>query len=274
MLVRNVLLTGVVTLMVVVSANADLILPNTHTVARCATIGNLADFPDIAIVGTYGSMSTPITVRYLVMPDSCLRGGYKFAPVYLFWVEKSYLQAQGLENLPLAGIIPSTTAKKRSETGAAAQMGLLSIQGDLFSGAVPDSNLIVKESLVYKLSMKSDGGFNTYLAEKVAVDKNGSEQRSSYASSIRIKSAAAPTVGSLKVNPRFSSGRLVLSPEFSGNLSGELLDCRGRVASRFVRTVHQGATYVVPISKMTVGIYWLRISDGKSTGCVRLNTFE
>lgn len=275
MLVRKLVITGFVSFLATIQVGADVIQPNTHTVARCATIGNLDDFPDIAVVGAFTNTSCVIADRYLVKSDSCLRQGYRFGSFCLVWVAKPYLETQGLANLPIAELLPSISAKKRVVAGVAAQMGLIPIEGTIFSSAVPDSNPIVKEKLVFSLTMNSASGFGTYLAEKVTTDKAGVEIGATYNPIVHVeRNMDRQLATAMVLNPRLCSGRLIITPDFNGKMSGELFDCRGRTASSFEREVRPGATYLIPCSGAASGIYWLRVTNGTTTANVRLSALE
>lgn len=274
MLVRNLVVAGIVSLAAAAPSGADVLQPNTHTIVRCATIGNLDDFPDIEVIGAYSEVNSAGIKRYLVENNVCLHMGYKFGDFNLVWVAKAYLESQGLENLPLDELFPVISAKKRSSAGAAVQMGLIPVEGVLFSSPVSDSNPIIKEALVYNL-MNSSSGFGTWLAKKVTTDKMGVEISATYNPIVGVdRNIDSQSATARALSPRLCAGRLVITPDFGGKISGELFDCRGRIAGRFEREVRPGATYLIPCNGAASGIYWLRVFDGKSMVSVRLSTLE
>lgn len=264
---KAIAVAGIVAVAAWVSVYADVIDPNFHLVARCVVIENGDEFPDIALVGAYtGPTVKACLMRYIVHPDSCLTKGYKFNSFYLFWVEKSYLETQGLDNLPLQDLLPSA-AKRRSDGDGLNPMGLIGCAIEPFGGVVPDTNLVVRERLVYRLSAASGGdGFECSLAEKTTVDKNGYENRVVYAATgtgggkrTMENGTLAPLLAGL------SRGYLLLTPGFSGKVAAELVDCRGRSVARFNRECRSGYTYLVRSAGNSDGIYWLRVrSEGVS----------
>jgi hypothetical protein len=273
MLVKNVIAAGVVSLLCLMQADADILQPNTHTLVRCATIGNLDDFPDIAVVGAYTEVNSAGIKRYLVKSDSCLHRGYKFGTFNLIWVEKAYLDSEGLDSLPLDRFFVDVSAKKR--WGTVTQLGLIPMSGPIFSDVVPDSNPVVNEELVYNLMMTSSTGFGIWLAKKVTTDKSGVEISATYNPIVHTdRTIDRQPATAMHLHTRLSSDRLVITPDFGGKISGALYDCRGRTAGSFQREVRPGATYLIPCTGAASGIYWLRITDGRSTASIRLSALE
>ncbi|MBN1578895.1 MAG: hypothetical protein JW913_20205 [Chitinispirillaceae bacterium] len=267
---------GSIVLAFFMMVGADVIIPNTHVVERCVTIANGEEFPDIALVGAYTGPSGQTIMRYLVKTDSCLtKGTYKLNRFYLFWVAKSYLESQGLENLPLADYLSAIPAKKRSTGEVDVPMGIIPVQIEPLGATVPDSDPLVSERLLYKLTTNSgSSGINVYLAEKVTVDKDGSEKRETFdpvGITSRPESARA---ASLNMNARLGRGYLTFSPGFSGTVSADLIDCHGRPAVRFSRECRSGCTYLVQTTNLSAGIYWLRVKSGNAAANSRLDMFE
>jgi hypothetical protein len=274
---RYLIVAGMLAMLSAGQGGADVIDPNTHVVERCAVITNLADFPDIAVVGAYTeTMASKVYKRYVVNQDSCLRkDGYKYCPFYLVWVSKQYLETTGLDKLPVEQLVPAISAKRTAGTGVSL-MGLIAISGNLFSGYGPDSDPAVREILKYRL-VYSEGteGFSATLAEKLSYDKENTETRTTY-QVVAVAENRMPTgaASPLELHPRIFSGCLVLSPEVNGLLTGRLFDCRGTTVTDFTRQVRRGATYVVPLSRFTPGIYLLRAQCNSSTITQRMNVIN
>jgi len=72
----------------------DVIMENTHHVAKCVKITNIDDYPDVALIG-YGVEVMPITT-YIITPSTCLTNGYKFNVLNVLAVNKSYLETKNL----------------------------------------------------------------------------------------------------------------------------------------------------------------------------------
>ncbi len=278
---RIVILCGIMSLAVALTVRADVIDPNYHPVVRCVVIDNGNEFPDIAIVGAYTGSGTVKTIeRYIVNADSCLTKGYKFSSFYLFWVAKTYLESQGLANLPLADLLtPAISAKKLSKAGTALPMGLIPVQIEPFGGTVPDTNPVVKERLVYRLTAGGDDEtVSLFLAEKTTYDKDGNEKQEVYTTAIDMGRERTTGAGTAKLQAhlqvKLSHGCLVVTPGFTGSATAELINCQGRAVTRFSRECRAGATYLVPSAGLSAGIYWLRMNAGGATMNVKLSTFE
>jgi hypothetical protein len=273
---RIVILCGIMLLAVALTVSADVIDPNYHPVTRCVVIDNGNEFPDIAIVGAYMGTGVVKTIeRYIVNADSCLTKGYKFNSFYLFWVGKAYLESQGLANLPLADFLPSISAKRLATTGTALPMGLIPVQIEPFGGTVPDTNPVVKERLVYRLTAGGDDEtVSLFLAQKTTYDKDGNEKQEVYTTAISMGRERTIGVETANLHVKLSHGCLVVTPGFTGSATAELINCQGRAVSRFSRECHAGATYVVPSAGLSAGIYWLRMNAGGATMNVKLSTFE
>ncbi|MBN1576189.1 MAG: hypothetical protein JW913_06555 [Chitinispirillaceae bacterium] len=263
-------------LSIAVAAAADVVLPDYHTVERCVKIADLDNFPDIAIVGAYTALGSIENVeRYLVTADSCLTKGTAFNALFLFWVEKNYLESTGLANLPLADYMPYP-AKRKIASGAAAPIGLIPEAIEPYGATVPDSNLTVKESLVYKLIATSSAeGVTVYLAEKVTVDKNGGETRNTY--NPPVNTVLMPRKGTgiaFPADARLLNGYMLLTPGFNATVKGVVIDCRGRAVLRFTRACRAGATYLIPSAGLAAGVYRLQISTTGKTTVLPLNFFK
>jgi hypothetical protein len=70
--------------------SADIIPDNSHPVEKCVKITNIADYPDISLLGyVTGPMIEPET--YGITAKDCLHKGYKFNTLNILAVKRSYL---------------------------------------------------------------------------------------------------------------------------------------------------------------------------------------
>lgn len=81
-----------------VVSGADIIPQGMKPVSVCATIDNLDEFPDIALVAvvTFGEEERE---RYVVESGKCLTKGYKFNRLMIYAISRADLKTVGLENV-------------------------------------------------------------------------------------------------------------------------------------------------------------------------------
>lgn len=275
-------LKSVITACFVVSSagsaiHADIIPPDHHPVARCITVTNLDAFPDIVLVGGYVPVSNAQHVeRYIVKPDSCLTMGYKFNRFYLFWVLRSYLDEQGVENLPLKSLLP-LPAKRQATIVTTPQIGLISPAVNPYGGTLPDANPVVREQLHYQLYTNNENGnFLIHLIEKITTDTAGKETRTTMPpvaihNTLPHKTPAATTTA---FTARLTSGRLDVTAHFDGSLKAQLIDCNGRTITQLTRGCHAGSTYSTLAPELSAGMYWLRLTHNGARLTLPLNNFR
>jgi hypothetical protein len=141
-------------------------------------------------------------------------------------------------------------------------------------GTVPDENPLVREELIYRLN-EASGSFGLSLAVKTSYFEDGSEETEEFTSTaLTAETGNARSSQRLDAGASLKRGRLVMSPSFSGEVSGALIDCKGRTVQRFSRDFRRGATYFVPCGRVSAGMYWLRLSTAEATRNIQLSTFE
>ena len=251
----------------VVLSNADVLLPDHHPVERCITIQNLDEFPDISLIGQYTGPMTAEPVRYIIQADSCLYKGYKFNRLSIYWVLNDYLEAVGLENMPLS---QPATAKKKEDV--LQQCGFITDELDPYGGQVPDDNPLIKEELFFRISSNA-GSFRLLLAERISSFRDGTENNEVFISTSAYVSKFSRAPSELEVNATLGKGLLVFSPLFEGHVEGALINCNGKLVTKFTRKCQTGVTYVIPCSGLSAGMYWLLMRHGNSTANIQLNQF-
>ncbi|MBN1758115.1 MAG: hypothetical protein JW863_07355 [Chitinispirillaceae bacterium] len=276
MFLRNVIAACCVTFCAVSFLRADVIPPDHHVVARCVTIANLDEFPDMVIVGGYVPISDAQKVeRYVVKPDSCLTKGYKFNSFYLFWADKSYFDVTGLENLPLEELLPQS-AKRLAPILPAPSIGRFSSSPEPYCAPVPDSIPVVREELIYRLVIYSGSNELTfYLAEKITFDSEGAETRKTYEQPVGTiaNQPLQPEMTPLCCKAGKANGYLLFSPQFNGSAFARLIDCHGRTVLQFTRNCHAGYTYHVRAAGLSAGMYWLRVNGNNATVTLPVTSF-
>jgi hypothetical protein len=258
------------------SAYADVINPNEHPVQRCVVISNLAAFPDIVVVaGIRQTTKAGTILSYVVKADSCLDKGYKFNSLYLFWAAKSYFDSIGIANLDLKSLLPQVSAKKKAGPGTASPLGLLSGFVEPYGGTVHDSVPTVKEKFVYNLQADTEqGGVTLFLAEKTTIDKDSTKHTELF---YPVKSAEPPPAQhapAARMQAHLAGNLLQFTVAFSGDMAGELIDCRGRVIQHFTRDVTAGNSYLVSCPGVSAGIYWLRVNAANKMMTQKLHVFD
>jgi hypothetical protein len=274
-----VVLTGLLLLAAGGVLFGDVIEPDYHPVSRCVTVGNLDEYPDIVVAAVYNGPTTEGNEIYLVKSDSCLQKGYKFNTLGLFWVLKSYADEVGVDGLPvdqMADMMVPVPAKKRQEDVAADPMwGLITVDIEPYGGTVPDENPLVSEESIYHINRGSGTfGFTLDKVKRVSHYRDGTEDVVDFIQTPVAQSREnrlAPI--RLSVNAALGNGYLLVTPNMSGRISGVLLDCTGRVVSRFTRNGKGGNTYLVPASAGS-GIYWLQVHGAGKHTTLRINSFR
>jgi|GEM_PF-1686944 len=265
----NCIASAVVVCAAAFIVNADVIEPGHHVIDRCVTITGLEQFPDVALIGAYDGPMVDGLERYLVREDSCLYKGYKFNSFYLFWAGKSYLESNALEDLPLEQYIPSELAKRKTAFVSEPPFGLLSDEIVLNGEMVPDENPVVSEHVTYKAMPRiGAGALGLFMVEKVTTDTNGYENREVFEPVVNVYGQSGRRhPESAKMAARFSCGTLIFTPGFNGRVEADIIDCRGREVASFARECLCANTYMVPVSSLSAGIYWLRVksADGVFT---------
>lgn len=245
--------------------NADVIEPGHHVIDRCVTITGLEQFPDIALIGAYDGPMVGGVERYLIKEDSCLYKGYKFNRFFIFWAEKSFLESNAIETLPLEQYISSNLAKRKKTFVRVAPLGLLSDAIVLNGDMVPDENPVVSEHITYRLIPGI--GVNAValsMVEKVTTDTNGLENREVFEPVVNVVGQSGRRhFGSAEMAARFSCGTLIFTPGFNGRVEADIIDCRGREVASFTRECNCASTYMVPVSSLSAGIYWLRMKSAE-----------
>jgi hypothetical protein len=249
---------------------SDGIVPNYHPIGRCATIDNLDAFPDIVLVGAVYAPGRYMVNQYVVKKDSCLTMGYKLNTLCIYWTTLDYFNQAGLTGVG----IPQTLPAKTADAGEV-QASLLTSSINSYGGTAPDSILLAREELHYRL-VSINGSLAVYLAKKVLVNKDqtcSTETFSSPASSVMCRPRHVLTstnTASLIV----SNGYAVLSSASDGPAAVSVFDCAGRPVLSFVKNCRKGCAYFHAVSGLAAGLYWIRLKTPDGTVCRRQTIFR
>lgn len=247
------------------SAHGDVILTGYHQVQRCAIVSNISQFPDIVLFAAYKqTMSSQTPERYVIEENKCLEKGYKFCPFYVFWAEKGYFESVGLNNLPIEDYL---AVKKTNENNIqpvrAIPFSIISTSIEPLGSQVPDSDLTISENLEYKLIPTATGKtYTLYLASKTTHYNNGKDTVIEYPYGVSVmddkrQSNKQPQF----MKATFGRGCLLISSFHTGNISAQLIDCRGSVVNKFTRSIKEGKYYTIPCAGVSAGMYWLRVKN-------------
>jgi hypothetical protein len=241
---------------------ADIILPNYHTAWYCARIINVADFPDITVIGYIGPPTASANTRYIVNQDSCLLKGYKYSSYYFIWAPKHYVDSVGLDSLPLSTFVKGLAKKNgRASVQETSDLHLLSKAINTYGILVPDSIKLISEEFFYKL-FPGNSNMYVYLWKTISHFSDSTSKVDTFAQPSGVRPSQIRVVPRYGVEDIFlKNGIFTFKAEFNGNLEMALIDCRGRIAQRYSKSCAFGRTYVSDLGKLTSGLYWLRLKS-------------
>jgi len=240
--------------------SADVILPNTHFVSFWDKIINTGEFPDIVVIGYVGPPQG--NGRYVVNPDSCLLGGYRFSHYYFIWATRHYVDSVGLDSLPLSQFV-SSLAKKASSNAvkATSDLHLLSNTINTIGITVPDSSKLTSEELFYKLYAGSSDIY-VYLWKNISHFSDSTTTTDTFAQPTGVRPFQVRDAPKNSVENIFlKNGIFTYKTAFNGTLEMALVDCRGRIAGRYTRSCAFGHTYVSDFARFKSGLYWLHLKS-------------
>lgn len=80
----------------------DIIIENTHFVQKCVKITNLADYPDVSLLG-FDIPGYWESFSYEISSEECLTKDYKFGDFKIFAVRKAYLKGKDIRKIDPTG---------------------------------------------------------------------------------------------------------------------------------------------------------------------------
>jgi hypothetical protein len=115
--------------------------PDQNYLDFCSKIVNINEFPDLVFIGyNYGPTGT--IAPYIISNDECLKGGYKFGSVTVFYITKDKFNSIDLKNL-----------KMETVNGIQTPTELTFLMGDIqfYGGYVYKNTHIKAETVEYKI---------------------------------------------------------------------------------------------------------------------------
>jgi len=155
-------------------ASADVIMPGTHPLDRCAKIVNLDKYPNISLIARITGPMVSDSEFSLIENDKCLSKGYKFNSLQVLVVEKDYIDSIGINNFnPYKKVLKKNILKNEDskcyyESGkpspcldnkedwyendlADDKVTILSDNFDVYGGYVKDNNPLIRETVEYSI---------------------------------------------------------------------------------------------------------------------------
>jgi hypothetical protein len=158
--------------------SADIILPNTHSLNRCARVVNTNAFPDVVLIGYVTGPGGSMREVYQINNNDCLTKGYKFNSLGIFWLTKEKFNSIGLRSLKPTDM---TLLLENVETPGV---------------YVVDSNPLVREDIEYSLAGFSGEKLILYKSKQTSEYNNGNPKKiETFSSPISIVSTPTPING-------------------------------------------------------------------------------
>jgi hypothetical protein len=207
----------------------DIILSNTHYVAKCVKITNVEDYPDVAFIGYsfWGDMGVSATE---LSSSECLNKGYKFNGFAVYAVNKGDLKGKDINkiNYPTdPNTFPSNIAIEPYRGYVHDNIPISGIEEYYKVMGFSDTNVILfkwKQVTKYNNGKPDLTETFTYdgevsqLYQKIAVGTNFSKQ---------------PSAIEVYPNPANKNVHLRITNNYSGTVSVELITSTGKVAKAF-----------------------------------------
>jgi hypothetical protein len=136
---------------------ADVIFPGTHYVDRCAMISNAENFSEtIFVANITGPMANQKdSPNYAIQNNKCLKKGYKFNRLNIYWLNKADVPTNGIDSAQLN------------------ENQLLSNAIEPYGGYVDDANAKTAENITYTIQKTG----NTYTIQEIQnLDQNNDQQ--------------------------------------------------------------------------------------------------
>lgn len=239
----------------------DIIIDNAHYVEKCVKITNLADYPEVALLG-FVPPSAMSYDTYLISSSQCLTKGYKFNDFNVFAVSKAYLEGKDIKKIDL----PRDPNAIRSN-----------IHIEVFGGYVHDSIPISGVEQYYKIIGFSDMSVILHKWKEVTKYNNGTQDSTktfAYEGEVSQLSQKL-TVGinglqnrhsiELYPNPADKNFHLRINSKYLGAVPVEIVTMGGKMVKSF--TINKNGLivdYDVPVGNIAKGTYLVNLKFGKN----------
>lgn len=238
----------------------DVILDNTHYVAKCVKITNMEDYPDVAFIGFSLLMGQMRQVTEL-SSTVCLDKGYKFNDFTVYAVNKSYLNGKDISKIDF-----------RKESNALPS----NIAINPYMGFVNDSIPLSGIEEYYKVVGFSDKNVILFKWKQVTKYNNGKpdliesftydpEAQPLYQRIIvGINASEKSSVIEVFPNPAHKMIHLRINDSYKGTVSVDLVDTAGKVMKTISFSKSETLlNYDIPVSDMSKAAYSVIIHLGK-----------
>lgn len=147
-------------------AKADVPMgPGYHYVDSCVKITNLNEFPDIIFIADYTGASADGTKGFLINNNECIKEGYKFSSLYIFWVTKDKFKSIDLNNIKVnSSYIP-------------VDLNLLSARVPFYAGELEDSTHIKAIITEYLIKQNNNSLMSLNKSKETTEYNNGTSNK-------------------------------------------------------------------------------------------------
>lgn len=238
----------------------DIIISNTHYVAKCVKITNVEDYPEVTFIGYAfsGDMGLNVTV---LSSTECMNKGYKFNAFNVYAVNKSYLQGKEISKV-----------NYRNDPNALPS----NIPIEPYMGYVWDSIPISAIEEYYKVVGFSDSNVILYKWKKVTKYNNGKPdliETFTYNGDVSplyqkitvgINSSQKQAAIEVFPNPANKNIHLRINDPYNGPVSVELLTAAGKVLKTFnLDKPGLILDYDIPVANVAKGVCFVKVQMGK-----------
>lgn len=254
------LLFVLVCLMLSKASFADVIMPNTHYVAKCVKITNMEDYPDVAFIG-YSLLMGQIRQVNELSPTVCLDKGYRLNEYAVYAVNKSYLNGKDISKIVFhkdINALPSNIAINPYMGFVYDSIPLAAIEEYYKVVGFSNTNVILYK---WKQVTKYNNG-KPDLIENFTYDADVSQlyQRIT----VGINSSKKPSVIEVFPNPAHKNIHLRINDSYTGTMPVELVNAAGKVLKTLSLSKSEALfDYDIPVANMPKGAYVVKVQLGK-----------
>ena len=187
MIKNMILIIAVLGILVMNFASADIIPENSHPLSRCVKFVNINDFSDVVLIGFYTGPGLGPGVNtyeaYQIENNKCLKKGYKFNTLYIYWTTKEKFNCLNLEELKI-------NSEKYTGSGtdgegnplyydvySPADLTLLLEDVEPYGGYIDETNPLIKETIEYSVAGYLDGKLVVYKSKQTSEYNNGQSNK-------------------------------------------------------------------------------------------------
>lgn len=257
---KTQLLFVLVCLLLIKTSFADVIMPNTHYVAKCVKITNVEDYPEVTFIGY--SFSGYLGLMVIELSSTvCLNKGYKYNEFAVYALNKSYLKGKDINKINYrtdSNALPSNIAIEPYEGYVDDSIPISGIEEYYKVVGFSDSKVILYK---WKQVTKYNNG-KPDLTENFTYDADVSQfyQRIT----VGINSSKKPSVIEVFPNPAHKNIHLRINDSYTGTMPVELVNAAGKVLKTLSLSKSEALfDYDIPVANMPKGAYVVKVQLGK-----------